>query len=372
MINNKCPLISVIIPFYNSRLDFFHQAIESVLAQSYTNWEAIVINDGSNSQNKNELEKYINSLRDKRISLTHHEKNFGPAVARNKGIELSKGEILTFLDSDDSYLPWFFEQVISNFNENPNCLILSSHYIFHIDFLKIKRFCIPISLFSFMKGEKSKDEILQTIKSGRGCLFPQLSIKKEVFKEVKYDPEFLRGEDTDLIFQILNNKELLNKTTICPILGYIYRIYPSKTRLTHRKELMFKNVEKLIAKYKDKNSITYKLIRTWIKDDDWKYNNLLYKYLNHGSLFGYLYHSFLNFHTFKDKVKSIRALLFLGIVHKYLTPAFGIDFQDINTLFDWKNDKYKMLKNMYKEYLINQKASSGQNYANNFYERLFK
>lgn len=93
--NAFSPLISVVIPTYN-RCDLLAHAICSVVAQTYSNWELLVIDDGSAEP----VEDTIKSFSEQRITY-HRQMNQGASVARNLGIQLAKGEYLAFLDSDD-------------------------------------------------------------------------------------------------------------------------------------------------------------------------------------------------------------------------------------------------------------------------------
>lgn len=94
------PLISVIIPTYN-HAPFLREALDSVCAQTYTNWEAIVINNYS-EDNTVEVVESFNSLK---IRLENFRNNGVIAASRNRGIALANGKYLAFLDSDDLWLP---------------------------------------------------------------------------------------------------------------------------------------------------------------------------------------------------------------------------------------------------------------------------
>lgn len=89
--------VSVVIPFY-ARVDWLFLAVDSVLSQSFTDFELIVINDGSNEDMTAFLEKYERSI------IYRYKENGGPASARNIGINLARGEYIAFLDSDDIWL----------------------------------------------------------------------------------------------------------------------------------------------------------------------------------------------------------------------------------------------------------------------------
>ncbi len=95
-------LVSIITPSYNSE-SFIEACINSVIAQSYTNWELIIVDDCSIDNTKEIIEKL--SLSEKRIKPVFLEKNVGPANARNIALELARGRFIAFLDSDDLWLP---------------------------------------------------------------------------------------------------------------------------------------------------------------------------------------------------------------------------------------------------------------------------
>ncbi len=92
------PLISVIIPAFNAA-KYIKRAIKSVLSQSYTKWEVVVIDDGSTDRLLQVLEVFQS---DERITY-YHQENAGPAQARNHGLKKSQGELIAFLDADDEY-----------------------------------------------------------------------------------------------------------------------------------------------------------------------------------------------------------------------------------------------------------------------------
>ncbi len=95
------PLISIVLPCYNSA-NFIIETIESVLIQTYTNWELIVIDDSSNDQTLKQISKFSH---DPRIKVLKNEKNMGIAYSRNAGIDRAQGEFIAFLDSDDLWKP---------------------------------------------------------------------------------------------------------------------------------------------------------------------------------------------------------------------------------------------------------------------------
>ncbi|AXF56522.1 glycosyltransferase family 2 protein [Salicibibacter kimchii] len=101
MQNDARPLISIITPSYNSET-YLPDAIRSVQAQTYTNWEMIITDDCSSDNTVVAIQPF---LEDDRITLIRLSENSGPGVARNTSIEAANGRFLAFLDADDQWLP---------------------------------------------------------------------------------------------------------------------------------------------------------------------------------------------------------------------------------------------------------------------------
>jgi teichuronic acid biosynthesis glycosyltransferase TuaG len=113
--NDMRPLVSIITPCYNSA-PFISQTIESVLAQTYQNWEMIIIDDCSTDTSYEIISGF--ARKDPRIKVYHLEQNGGAAMCRNKAIEISHGEYLAFLDSDDLWLPEKLEKQLTFMQKN--------------------------------------------------------------------------------------------------------------------------------------------------------------------------------------------------------------------------------------------------------------
>lgn len=107
-------MISVMMPAYNAA-HYIGDAIRSVLAQTYEDWELIVVNDGSTD----DTVALVRVFNDPRIRLVE-QSNRGEAAARNRALELVQGAYIAFLDADDRYLPHHLESLLSELEENPN------------------------------------------------------------------------------------------------------------------------------------------------------------------------------------------------------------------------------------------------------------
>lgn len=107
------PLLSIIVPVYNTE-KYLENCIQSILHQTFQDWELILIDDGSTDRSGVICDQY--AANDCRIHITH-KKNQGLSSARNKGIELSQGQYITFIDSDDDITPETYYDNILLFQE---------------------------------------------------------------------------------------------------------------------------------------------------------------------------------------------------------------------------------------------------------------
>ena len=116
------PQVSVIIPTYN-RAWVIKEAIDSVLTQDYTEFELIVVDDGSTDQTFDVLESYRNDIK------VLSQKNKGVSAARNRGIAEASGNFIAFLDSDDLWLSQKLSVQIDFFNQTPDALICQTEEV---------------------------------------------------------------------------------------------------------------------------------------------------------------------------------------------------------------------------------------------------
>ena len=115
--------VSVILPVYNKEI-YLERSIDSVLQQSYTNLELIIINDGSTDSSEEVILKKMKE--DNRI-IYHNQKNQGVSNSRNQGLHLSKGKYISFLDADDKWEKNFIENMIQEIGDGNVCYC--GHYI---------------------------------------------------------------------------------------------------------------------------------------------------------------------------------------------------------------------------------------------------
>ncbi len=116
------PLVSILMLTYN-RANFISEAIESVVNQTYKNWELIIIDDGSND----DTSKIIAGLQDERIKYIHHKNNLGLITRRIESIKYINGQYTAILDSDDIWIsPNKIAEQVEYMEINPNCSLLGT------------------------------------------------------------------------------------------------------------------------------------------------------------------------------------------------------------------------------------------------------
>lgn len=121
LLKDRSPKVSVLMPIYN-RQDFLNESLDSILTQTYENFELILVNDGSTDQ----TEEIILSKNDKRIRYLKNSKNLGIVKSLNKGLYFSTGEFVARMDSDDVSLSHRIETQINYLVENSNTDILGA------------------------------------------------------------------------------------------------------------------------------------------------------------------------------------------------------------------------------------------------------
>lgn len=182
------PIVSIITPLYNSEL-YIERTIESVLNQSYNNWELIIVDDCSTDNGLSIVGNYVKT--DNRIKVLKNEQNSGAAISRNKAIELAQGKYIAFLDSDDQWDKYKLEKQVA-FMEKRD-IDFSFTYYNHIDEAG-KEISKTVNL-------PSKVDYVSTMKSNKiGCLtamYNQESLGKFFMKNIR------KRQDYTLWLQLL-------------------------------------------------------------------------------------------------------------------------------------------------------------------------
>jgi glycosyltransferase involved in cell wall biosynthesis len=178
--------VSVIVPCYNNG-EFLYACLLSLVNQTYKNWEAIIVDDGS-TQN---IKSFIKDFETEKRIIYHKQTNTGVSGARNKGIALSTGEYIQFLDADDYIMPDKFETQVAEINNNNADIAYCGYFAFTHPFENIGE-----TSDTKFDESKSVDEIVLRWEHGLCIPIHCFLYKKTVFKEVGiFDVNFKKHED---------------------------------------------------------------------------------------------------------------------------------------------------------------------------------
>jgi len=229
MKSNQDDLISVVIPFYNEK-KYFSNCINSVLAQTYKNLEIIIINDGSDPEYLETLENLKNKYPEK--IFLYHKENEGVSSARNLGIQKSKGKYISFLDSDDEWLPNKIEHQINILKEKKLNFIHGSYFLVDEEFnLKGKFIANDLNYKDLLKScNIGLSTVIVKADIAKKYLFPKISTKEDyicwlnIIKELNY-----LVCDTQAVSIYRKRKESLSSKFIVKFINAfkVYYIYES-------------------------------------------------------------------------------------------------------------------------------------------------
>ena len=219
------PLVTVITPIFNAQ-NFIAETIESVLGQTYQNWEMIIVDDCSTDNSRDIVKEY--EAKDSRIKLIELKKNFGgPARPRNIGLDVSKGDYLAFLDADDVWLENKLQFQMSEMLIN-NLDFTSTDSKF-IDDNSIDTIINKYKIVIFFKKIKRKATLSDVIK-GNFIRTSSAVVSKNFISKFDENKDFIGVEDMYLWMKILNDKNIRYKYITEKLMKY--RI--SSTSLSER------------------------------------------------------------------------------------------------------------------------------------------
>jgi len=184
------PHVSVLMPAYNAE-KYIGEAIKSVLNQTFTNFELIVINDGSTDK----TEEIILSYKDKRIRYIKNEKNIGVIATRNISVELATGKYCALLDADDVALPRRLEKQLQ-FLETHQDYVLCGSWALTIDGNGKKT--------GRIRFIDNRNLLKISFLFSNALINPSIMIRSEILKSFMYHPEILISEDFDFFLRIVN------------------------------------------------------------------------------------------------------------------------------------------------------------------------
>lgn len=232
------PLISIIVPVYNAER-YLKKCMDSLRNQSYSKIEIILIDDGSSDHSGEMCDRYARM--DSRIMVTH-QANGGQARARNRGIDLSKGELLLFVDSDDYIDVQMLEQMYRRIREDRSDLAVCG-YTFQDETGK------ELGTFTLVDSVRSGFQTLEMAYGENGFLLNSIIVnklyKRELFAEIRF-PEGRLHEDEATVYKLIDQSR---RVSILSEALYYYVEHPNSTMTSRYTVRRLDGVEACYERY---------------------------------------------------------------------------------------------------------------------------
>lgn len=223
------PLVTVLMPVYNAER-FLRQAIQSVLSQTFTDFELLIINDGSTDNSVT----IIQSFHDQRIRLVHNEKNSGVIDTLNKGIALAKGMYIARMDADDYSLASRFEKQVNYLQQHKTVAVLATRIIqVNADDENLGEWDDDIQ-------NTSPEQIFKTLAKTNCIAHPTVMMRTEVMRSYTYHKKQKGSEDWDLWMRLASDGYRIDKL---PEVLLRYRLHAASVTAVHNREI---SIEKKI------------------------------------------------------------------------------------------------------------------------------
>ncbi len=181
------PFFSIIIPTYN-RAHFLPKAIESVINQTFTDWELVIVDDGSTDNTCQVVESFLSDCRIRYLYQHNQER----CVARNNGINAAIANWICFLDSDDYYIENRLSLIKNSINDNKIALYFTGYCIKNENEF-------TVSEIHFDESNTYEYLLTNMVHSQQCC------IHKSILRDNQFDPRFIVAEDLELWLRITNN-----------------------------------------------------------------------------------------------------------------------------------------------------------------------
>ncbi len=190
----KAPKVSVLTPIYNTNPQHLRECIESILNQTFTDFEFIILND---SPDNIEIQQIVKSYPDARIRYYRNEKNMGISASRNKLLELAQGEYVAIFDHDDISMPKRLEKEVAYLDANPHVGVVYGK----VRLLDWKR-----GYHVFRKFPQYDHEIRCSLTMGCYCVHTATMLRKSILVDngIRYEEFFSPCEDYQLFNRLLD------------------------------------------------------------------------------------------------------------------------------------------------------------------------
>lgn len=329
--------ISIIVPVYNASKHIPH-IVSSIICQTYTNWELILVDDGSKDNSYDVCCEY--ALKDSRIKVLHQE-NQGPSAARNNGLRHTNGDWVTFIDADDNVLDCFLQSMIELISSNNSVDIALAGYII-VERARQSTYSYKSAIYTGKDNIRSA--IAETNILHRCCPWGRMFRLSKIKEfDIKFNEKLAHSEDRLFMYDYLAHAEGIG-TTSC--IGYIYdststnslkhKLLPLET-LYLRQQLLSQSANKLVQHFELKGIETFQIAKhlfnlylSSVQDIFMQYNTLCYSMLWGG---GKLQNEFRNAtlnESLYDEVKECSKWKTFENQNTNLRNAINGDFRKMN------------------------------------------
>ena len=218
------PKVSVLMPVYKTPEKFLREAIESILAQTFTDFEFLILDDCPTD----DREKVVKSYADKRIKYAKNAQNMGISASRNKLIDMARGEYLAIFDHDDISLPERLEKEVSYLDAHPKCGVVSC----------AKKNIIGGKVVVYPKNNA---EITRQLFVSCCVIHSASMVRKSVLKSnnIRYEEEYSPAEDYAMYCRLVGKTEFHN----LPEVLFHYRNFAANTTHLQKRKMTDKTVQ---------------------------------------------------------------------------------------------------------------------------------
>lgn len=191
------PTLSVIMPVFNAE-KYLQEAIDSILNQTFSDFELLILNDKSTDNSKAIIER--NAAKDPRIVFIDKVVNVGPANLRNEGFETAQGTFVALMDADDISKPDRFAKQIDALTQNPEIGVCATFYTLFRENGKRQLISVPTQHADIKRAFLFYNPIGN----------PTIMLRKEVLKDFRFDNDFVPIEDYELWNRLLDETTYIN------------------------------------------------------------------------------------------------------------------------------------------------------------------
>lgn len=192
------PRVTVLLPVFNGER-FIREAVESIIAQTFTDFELLVVDDGSTDRTP----KILDSFRDPRIRIHRNPSNLKLIASLNLGISLARGELIARMDADDIAMPMRLERQVDFLDRHPEVDVVGADIAVFEE--------VPIRSSRLMPPPTTPGQIHWELLRVSCIYHPTVMMRKRIFDSAKaYDPSFIHSEDYELWLRLARTRQLRN------------------------------------------------------------------------------------------------------------------------------------------------------------------